>query len=173
MSQKQAWALQKEAIEERVIERIQGQVPKDEAAKKRTESLEYVKKEGYGWMLDDKDPKFNGNDPLYKEANRLWFNGYMHHPDGPRLALEDAKKNLNVGVKRADMSEEFGMAKNNAASDSASGKAKKVELSEIETQNAIRYWVHGNVNNPKTGRSYTEAEALQKALEAKRKRFSK
>ncbi len=173
MTQSEAWKQQKAAIKAEAVAEIKGDEPKNEAAKKRNESLEYVKKEGYGWMLDEKDPKFNGNDPLYKEANRLWFNGYQYHPDGPRLALEDAKKNLNIGVKRADMSDEFGMAKNNASSDSSSVKSKKLELSEIETSNAIRFYVHGNVNNPKTGRSYTEAEALQKALEAKRKRLSK
>ncbi len=173
MTQAEAWKLQKEMIKQEAIAEIKGDEPKNEATKVRNESLEYVKKEGYGWMLDEKDPKFNANDPLYKEANRLWFNGYQYNPDGPRKALEDAKKNLGIGVKRADLSEELGVMKNNAASDSNSQRAKKVELSDIETANAIRYWVHGNVNNPKTGRSYTEAEALQKALEAKRKRMTK
>lgn len=171
MTQAEAWKQQKAAIKAEAIAEMKGDEPKNEAAKLRNDSLKYVKEQGYGWMLDEKDPKFKADDPLYKEANRLWFNGYQYHPDGPRLALEDAKKNLGVGVKRADLSDDFGVMKNNAASDSNSQREKKVVLSDIETQNAIRYWVHGNVNNPKTGRSYTEAEALQKALEAKRKRL--
>lgn len=173
MTQSEGWKMQREAIKEEAKAELKGEEPRNEAARKRQESLEFVKKEGYGWMLDEKDPKHNPNDPLFKEANRLWFNGYQYHPDGPRLALEDAKKNLGTGVKRNDLSDDFSVPRNNSSSDSSSQKSKKVDLSDIEQSNAIRYYVHGNVNNPKTGRPYTETEALSKALEAKRKRLVK
>lgn len=173
MTQAEAWKQQKQAIKEEAIAEMRGNAPQEEAKKKRQESVDYVKTQGYGHFLDEKDPKHNSNDPLYKEANRLWFNGYQYHPDGPRLALEDAKKNLGIGVKRADMSEEFSVARNNAPTESTSQKAKTIVLSDIEQSNAIRFWVHGNVMNPKTGKTYTEAEALQKAMEAKKKRLAK
>lgn len=172
MTRSEGWKMQREAIKEEAKAEMKGDAPKEEATKTRKESLDYVNKEGYGHFLNDKDPKHNPNDPLYKEANRLWFNGYQYHPDGPRLALEDARKNLNIGIKRPDLSEELGAPRNNAASEGAA-KSKKVELSDIETQNAIRYYVYGNVINPKTNKHYTEQEALTKALDAKRKRSSK
>ena len=52
-------------------------------------------------------------------------------------------------------------------------REKKIELSDIEQENARRYYVLGNVINPKTGKHYTEQEALVKALDAKRKRLVK
>lgn len=173
MTQGEAWKQQKAAIREEAVAEIRGQAPKQEADRIRKDSLDYVKSQGYGWMLDDKDPKFNANDPLYKEADRLWKNGYQYDPDGPRKALEDAKRFLGKDVKREDRSEDFGVPKNNSASDSNSQKEKKIALSDIEHTNAIRFWVQGNVTNLKTGRTYTEAEALTKALEAKRKRLIK
>lgn len=171
MNQAEAWKMQKAAIREEAIAEMKGSAPKEQADKTRRESLEAVKKEGYGWMLDEKDPKHNPNDPLYKEANRLWFNGYQYHPDGPRLALEDAKKNLGVGTKRPDLSNDFGVTKNNASTDSEAQKAKTIVLSDIEQSNAVRFYVHGNVVNPKTGKHYNETEAIQKAMEAKKKRL--
>ncbi len=122
-------------------------------------------------MLDEKDPKFNPNDPLYKEANALWLEGLQYNPDGPRLVLERARRTLGKDVKREDRSEDLGMPRNNAASDTGAMKSKTVSLTDIESANAIRWWT--TLDNPKTGRKYTEAEALSKALEAKRKRLAK
>ncbi len=173
MTQAEAWKLQKQAIKEEAIAEIRQEDPKKEWLKRRNESMDYVKKEGYGWMLDAKDPKHNPNDPLFKEANRLWMNGYENNPDGPRLALEDAKKNLGIGVKRADMTDDLSIAKNNSSTEASSMKSKTIVLSDIEQQNAVRFYVQGNITNNKTGRPYTESEALQKAMEAKKKRLIK
>lgn len=169
MTQSEGWKMQREAIKEEAKAELQGDEPKKNAQKIRNESLEYVRKKGYGWMLDDKDPKFNPNDPVYKEANSLWTDGLQYNPDGPRLALERALKTLNKNVAREDLSDDLGVPKNNASS--SSQREKKVELTDIEQANALRYWP--TVENPKTGRKYTEQESLAKALEAKRKRFSK
>jgi len=171
MSQSEGWKMQREAIKEEAKAEIQGDAPKNEAAKIRKESLEYVKKQGYGWMLDDKDPKYNPKDPLYKLADKLWKNGYQYDADGPRKALDDAKAFLNKDVEREDLSDDFSIHKNNAAA--SSQREKKIELSDIEQENARRYYVLGNVINPKTGKHYTEQEALVKALDAKRKRLVK
>lgn len=175
MSRSEGWNMQKEKIEENTIEKIEKRAPKqkaeDEWKAKRMQSLEEVKKEGYGWMIDSKDPKHNPNDPLFKEANKLWNDGLQYDPDGPRKALEYAKRMLGKDVPREDRADDFGIPKNNAASDSNSQREKKVSLSEIEQQNATRWWT--TINNPKTGKNYTESEALQKALEAKRKRMAK
>lgn len=171
MTQKEGWNMQRQAIKEEAKAEMRGDEPKQEWMKVRKDSLEYVKSKGYGWMLDAKDPKHNPNDPVFKIADKLWRNGYQNDPDGPRKALEDALEYSGKNIKREDRSDDFGIAKNNVASDSFTARERKVELSEIERGNAIRYWP--TINNPKTGKYYTEAEALAKALDAKRKRLSK
>ena len=169
MTQSEGWKMQREAIKEEAKAELQGDEPKKNAQKIRTESLEYVRKKGYGWMLDDKDAKHNPKDPLYKLANKLWTNGYQYDADGPRKALDDAMELMGKNVPREDLSDDLSIPKNNASN--SSQREKKIELSDIETANAIRYWP--TVENPKTGRKYTEQEALAKALEAKRKRLIK
>lgn len=173
MTQSDGWKMQRSLIKEEAVAEAKAEDPRKDWLKKRDESLKYVKEQGYGWMVDNKDPKYNPNDPLFKEANRLWSMGLEHNPDGPRLALEEAKKNLGMDIKKQDMSEYFGMPKNNSATESNANRGKTIVLSDIENANAIRFWVHGNVTNPKTGKIYTESEALQKALEAKKKRLTK
>ena len=169
MTQSEGWKMQREAIKEEAKAELQGDEPKKNAQKTRNESLEYVRKKGYGWMLDEKDPKFKGNDPLYKLANKLWTNGYQYDADGPRKALDDAMELMGKNDPREDLSDDLSVPKNNASN--SSQREKKVELSDIETANAIRYWP--TVENPKTGKKYTEQESLAKALEAKRKRLIK
>lgn len=171
MNRNEAWKIQRESIKEEAKAEMRGEAPKEKANEIRMKSLDYVKEQGYGWMIDDKDPKHNPNDPLFKEANRLWLNGYQYDADGPRKALEDAKRFLGRDIKREDRSDELGIARNNSASESNSQKEKKVALTDIEQQNAMRWWT--TIENPKTGRKYTETESLTKALEAKRKRLSK
>lgn len=173
MTQREGWAMQREAIKEEAKAEMIGQAPRQEADKVRKESLEYVRNKGYGWALDEKDPKFKANDPVYKEANRLWKNGYQYDPDGPRKALDDALRFLGKDTTREDRSDDLGVPRNNSASESNASREKKITLSEIESANSIRFWVQGNVENPKTGRTYTESEALAKSLEAKRKRLLK
>jgi hypothetical protein len=168
MTQKEGWAMQRQAIIEEARAADKAEAPAEQWKRERLDALENVKKQGYGWMIDDKDPKHNPKDPLFKMAQRLWEGGYKNEAKGPLKALEDAKEILGLNLKRQDMSDEFSIPKNNSASDSATQREKRVELSEIETSNAIRYWP--TVTNPKTGKYYTEAEALVKALEAKRKR---
>jgi hypothetical protein len=169
MTQSEGWKMQREAIKEEAKAELQGDEPKKNAQKIRNESLEYVRKKGYGWMLDEKDPKFKANDPLYKLANKLWTNGYQYDADGPRKALDDAMELMGKNDPREDLSDDLGVPKNNASS--SSQREKKIELTEIEQANALRYWP--TVENPKTGRKYTEQESLAKALEAKRRRFTK
>lgn len=171
MTQSEGWKMQREAIKEEAKAEINGDAPQKKNQEIREKSLEYVKEQGYGWMIDSKDPKHNPNDPLFKLADELWKEGLQYNPDGPRLALNRAKMILGKDIKREDRSEDFGVPRNNSASDSSATREKKVELSEIEKSNAIRYWP--TTINPKTGKSYTQQEALTKALEAKRKRLIK
>lgn len=169
MTQSEGWKMQREAIKEEAKAELQGDEPKKNAQKVRNESLEYVRKKGYGWMLDEKDPKFKGNDPLYRLANKLWTNGYQYDADGPRKALDDAMELMGKNDPREDLSDDLSVPKNNASNSSI--REKKIELSEIESTNAVRYWP--TQDNPKTGKKYTEQESLTKALEAKRKRLIK
>lgn len=173
MTQKEGWEMQKRAMVEQAKEEMKGEEPQKQADKIRKDSLDYVKSKGYGWMLDAKDPKHNPNDPLFKIADKLWKNGYQYDPDGPRKALEDALEYSGKNVQREDRSDDFGVPKNNSAATSSSVREKKVDLTDIEQANAIRFWCKGNVINSKTGKVYTEAEALAKALDSKRKRVIK
>lgn len=174
MTQKEGWAMQRQAIKEEAKEEISKDEPekkfKEEWVKKRAESLEYVRSQGYGWMIDEKDPKHNPKDPLYMEGNRIWQDFKLDNDaDGPRKALNYAKKILGKDIPREDLSDDFGVPKNNASASSL--REKKIELTQVEQDNAVRYWP--TVDNPKTGKKYTEQESLAKALEAKRRRFSK
>ena len=174
MTQKEGWAMQREKIKEEAKQEMAKDEPekkfKEEWVKKRAESLEYVRSQGYGWMIDEKDPKHNPKDPLYIEGNKIWQDFKLDNdPDGPRKALTYAKKLLGRDVPREDLSDELGVPKNNASASSL--REKKIELTQIEQDNAVRYWP--TVENPKTGRKYTEQESLAKALEAKRRRNTK
>lgn len=177
MTQKEGWAMQRQAIKEEAKAEMgsQGveQVKQEKAKEIRNESLKFVRDEGMGWMLDEKDPKFNAKDPLYIEANRLWQDGLQYDPDGPRKALLYAKRLLGKDVTREDRTEEFSVAKNNASDNVRSQRENKISLNETEESNAIKWYVEGNLIDPKTGKAYTPAGALQKALEAKRKRLAK
>ena len=173
MTQKEGWSMQREAIKEEAKAEMAVKQPEDEKKRKwieeRNKSLEYVREKGYGWLIDEKDVKHNPNDPLYKEANRLWTDGLEFSADGPRKAFDTAMRLLGKDVQREDISDELGVPKNSASA--GSSREKRVELTQVEQDNAMRYWP--TVENPKTGRKYTEAESLVKALDAKRKRLVK
>ncbi len=116
-------------------------------------------------QFDKKHPDFNENDPLYKEASRIYKSGYGYNPKGLSLAIKDAKRMLGITDKHIDATDDL-----NLHSPSAPLKPddnKDVELDDTEKNAAYRMYVLGNIQNPKTGRPYTENEAIEKAKQAK------
>lgn len=168
MSQDEAWQHQQERIEEKAVLRIKQEKVNEDIEKVKQDTFNEVHKE-YPHFLDTRHPDHNPNDPLYREAKRIYDNGYQFNPRGLKLAIEDAKKSLGITSKRPDLSEELGVTQNGAGAP-PERKAKTVELSEYEKDNAIRLYCLGGMTNPKTGRPYTQAEAIQKAMNAKTER---
>lgn len=170
MTQKEAWRLQREAIKEEAIAEYAKRNSQGDMERIRRETWEEVNRD-YPHFIDSRHPKHDPNDPLYKEANELWINGYQFNPRGLKLAIEKAKKNLGLDIKRPDLSEDFSTPRGTVASPSSRTAAKTVELTDIEKENAIRFYKVGNRINNKTGKVFTESEAIQKAMEAKKQRL--
>lgn len=171
MTQSEAWAHQKAAIKEEAKAELKADL-KNESTVNETERIrqETIKEvlEEYP-HFNPRHENHNPNDPLYKEASRLLNNGYASNPRGIKLAIDDAKRLLGLDRKRPDVSDEFSVAGNSAATPD-SRREKKVELSEFEQEQAIRLYVYGARINPATGVVFTKKEAIEKAIKAKRDR---
>ena len=171
MTQAEAWNHQKAVIREEAKAELKKEL-KEESSISETER---IKQETIKDVLSEfphfnpNHPNHNPNDPLYKEASRILANGYASNPRGIRLAIDEAKRLLNI--KRPDLSDDLSVASSSNVSQE-SRREKKVELSDFEQEQAIRLYVFGGKQNPKTGKAYTKAEAIEKALKAKRERSS-
>ncbi|HEY9874576.1 MAG TPA: hypothetical protein V6D12_14145 [Candidatus Obscuribacterales bacterium] len=119
--------------------------------------------------FDKGHPDFNPEDPLYKEASRIFRNGYASNPQGLSLALKDAKKILRMDDKKPDLSEDLNLD-HSGVSHSRGPRTKEVTLSDYEQDQAVRQWT--NIVNPKTQKPYSEAEAIEKAKKAKELRMA-
>ena len=120
--------------------------------------------------FDPTHPSHNPNDPLFKEADRIYRNGYASNPRGLSLALEEAKRIVGTS-KRPDMSNQLSVTSSNAPASRTS--SQKVELTPTESDWAINYYVYGGLKNPATGKSYTKAEAQAKYLQIKERKLAK
>lgn len=120
-------------------------------------------------QLNPSYSKYSLKDPLTAEVDRLLRNGYQFRPDGLKLAVEDAKRNLRLTDKRPDLSEEFSV-ETGSIGDGTRKKETKVVLSDWEQDNAVRMYVNTGSINPKTSKPYTKTEAIEKALQAKQRR---
>ena len=120
--------------------------------------------------FNPKNPNHNPDDPLYKMANKIFTGGYHSNPKGLSESIALAKQVLGIKDTPIDRSEDFSLE---ASGLPEKGGKKKEEptLTEAEKEAAVRIWCLGGVNNPLTGRPYTESEALHKALEAKKARL--
>lgn len=171
MTESEAWDHQEERRVAAAAERMSKKSEKTSAEKIRQQTIKEVLDE-YP-QLNPSHSKYDIKDPLTAEVDKLLRRGYQFQPDGLKNAVEDAKKNLRLESKRADLSDQFSVSSSDgASSDRASRERKKVELEEWEKDNAIRMYVNSGMMNGKTGKAYTKTEALEKALNAKNNRLA-
>lgn len=168
MSQEDAYAHQDERREEKAVARIK----QEQAQQTDAQVREEIKNKVLGEYpeFSPNHPNHNPNDPLFKEANRIWRNGYVNNPRGLELAIEDAKRILGRDHKKPDLSDEFSVTKNQEPSIRTGEKPKKVTLNEAEAE--LAWTNYRTQRNPKTGKSFTQPEALEKARLAKETRLN-
>lgn len=169
MTQDDAYSHQEERREERAVARIRQEQAQQTDAQVREDVKQKVLSEYPEFSPNHAN--HNPNDPLFKEANRIWRNGYVNNPRGLELAIEDAKRILGRDHKRPDLTEELGVTRNQEPASRLNEKSKKVILTDAEQE--LAWSNYRTQKNPKTGKSYTQAEAIEKARKAKEDRQSR
>ncbi len=172
MTEAEAYQHQQQRIEETAAQkaymRLKEEQQKAEEERIRREDAEAVLRE-YP-HFDKNHPNFNPEDPLYKEATRIYQMGYWANPRGLSEAIKEAKRILRMTDARIDNSNNLNL-KSPSVPASNENKKKEIELTEYEKEIAIKQYTRGDVINPATGRPYTEAEAIAKAKKAKEMRL--
>lgn len=171
MTEDDAWSHQEERRVAAAADRMSKKSEKNSFEKTRQETIASVL--GEYPQLNPQNAKYNKEDPLTKEVDRLLRNGYQYKPDGLKIAVEDARRFLRITDKKPDLSDEFGVTRSEFGNEESIQRGeKKIILSDWESDNAIRMWVNTGMINPKTNKPYTKPEALEKALNAKKNRAS-
>lgn len=169
LTQDDAYAHQEERREERAVARVKQDMQTQTEAQIREEVKNKVLSEYPEFSPNHQN--HNPNDPLFKEANRIWRNGYVSNPRGLELAIEDAKRILGRDHKRPDLAEEFGVTRNQEPVTRNQDKSKKIVLTDAEQELAWSY--RRTMKNPKTGKTFTQAEAIEAAIKAKQDQASR
>lgn len=166
----EAYAHQQERQEAKITERVETRYKsrnnESDEKRVRAEDAAIVAKD-YP-QFDSKNKDHDPEDPLFKKADELWREGYFANPRGLTLAINRAKEILGHTDKRPDLSDEFSVGRNKSGAERGSA-ASNVSLSEQEKDFYVRMYVMGNVMNPKTNKTYTEAEAIAKGIANKAK----
>jgi hypothetical protein len=161
-----------ERLEERISKRAEERMKNVEEARIRQEDAEAAMRRYPRFNRDH--PDFDPNDPQYLKAMHFWQKGFRHNPRGLTESLDAMEEAMGLKKKRPDLSEDLNVGlPGQAPSRRSSPGEKEVELSEDEKGIAIRTFTMGDVLNPKTGRPYTESEALEKAKRAKNARLER
>lgn len=160
--------------EEKIVVRVKGDFKKEQEAdalkKSQAEDAEAVLATHPEFGL--KHPNYDQNNPLYKEWRELVADGYGLTTGGLMKALKKANKNLGIKNTHIDRSSELGIEDVASAGDKGEKeKEKEVSFNEQEEQTAIDMYTRGDVLNLATGRAYTNAEAIAKGKEAKKRRI--
>lgn len=169
MSQDEAYAHQEERREEKAVARVRQDMQANNDQQVRNETKEEVLRE-YP-EFNPSHPNHNPNDPLFKESNELWQSGLYSNPRGLKIAIEKAKRILGKDFKRPDLTDELGVTRNQEPSSRVTDKSKKVTLTDSEQELA---WSFRRTKiNPKTGKTFTQPEAIQEAIKAKENNLSR
>lgn len=169
MSQDEAYAHQDERREEKAVARVRQDMQAQTDSQVREETKQEILKE-YP-EFNPSHPNHNPNDPLFKESNELWRDGLYTNPRGLKIAIEKAKRILGRDYRRPDLSEELGVTKNQEPATRINEKSKKITLTDAEQELAWSY--RRTMKNPKTGKSYTQAEAIEAAIRAKQDQIAR
>lgn len=111
--------------------------------------------------FDTRHREFNPNDPLYKEANELYQDGLKFSADGMSKAITKAKRILGMTDTKIDNSKNTSMY-----SPSAPEKETKQAAPLTDDQKEFAVRTYRDLKNPRTGRNYTESEAIEKHQKA-------
>lgn len=175
ISESNAWKHQRERdrAEDRfyIDERIEEKDQTKEAQNTLKNDIEKVL-EKYP-QFDKNHPKHDPTDPLYVQANEILKEftnkrGQLITPRAFSKSIALAEKILGVKSKRPDVSDEHNFYSGTPPDKDNNGE--KVSFSDDEKEIAWR--MYRNVVNPKTGKTYNQAEALAKAEEAKKKKLA-
>lgn len=154
---------------------------KDEM-KKESEQKEVTNKNLKIWEEDKamvlrEYPQFNPShanhnpeEPLYKLASEIYREDFLvdGQPVNPRalsLSIKRAKQILNKTDIRPNVSEEQSVGR---AGSSTTTSREQTTLTQLEQETVVR--LYASVVNPVTNKFYTEQEAINKALKAKKAR---
>jgi hypothetical protein len=178
MKETEAYRHQRERDKDEAADRAYNRLKKEETVKNFQEIYKTDREKVLSEypIFDKTSDKYNPQDPLYIEADRI-FRTFLTNDDGtvrdPRAfskAISEAKRNLKVTDTRPDVSDELSVNRNTSTTSRTTPKSKDVLLSEDEKEIALRTYVHGNIINPITKKAYTETEAIAKATKAKKER---
>lgn len=175
IDEKRAYAHQQERLKEEAAEKAYQRIKQEEKANEEKEvrtkdARELLSKYP---QFDKNHPDHDPNDPLFKTAMELWDEGYRYNPRGLTLAVKKAEKMLGLDKKiHIDATQDLSFEANEPPARSHR-RSETVSLSEEEKADGVRIWTRGDVINPKTGRPYTEAEAIEKTLNAKKNRIER
>jgi len=172
ITEQEAYAYQRKRDREEtrlaILDEIRGEDKKKQDMNTRKTDAEWVLK-NYP-KFDPRHPEHNPKDPLYKEATRIYNNGYASNPRGLSESIKDAKRILRMTDEPIDRSDDLDIEGNEGAPERGGHNPKEVTLSSEEEEQAVRFYTMGSLTNPKTGRAYTKQEAISKALSAKKRR---
>ena len=171
ISQQQAEKHAKERDkEEYVLEamsRIKGQEEKESNERTRKEDIAKVLKEYPHFSKTHVD--YNPDDPLLKLVDEIYTEAYAANPRGMSLAIKRAKQILGRTDAHVDRTDDLNIGDGGVPKKGSPQKIDNVTLDEKEKNWAIQMYCRGDAINPRTGKPYTQAEALAKALAGKKK----
>lgn len=175
ITEAEAYSYQQKRMKAEVKAEVMSEIDKKERDKtdrdiRMNDAKDIIKKYPH---FSKEHPDFNANDPLYKLSTEIYMEGYAANPRGLSLSIKRAKEILRVTDHQPDRTDDFELEDNTPPERHKGRKEKDVTLSETEKEQAIRTFTRGDVVNPKTNRPYTQQEAINKALEAKKSRLRK
>lgn len=154
--------------QERIKAEIKWDLRQEQEQERKQTEFQRIREEDQNKVLREyphfskRHSNFNPEDELYKLANELFAEGYFNQPDGLSKSINRAKQILGRDKPNPDVSNDLSVEGSGMSGPQGrQEKSKEVKLSKEQEDAAIRIWT--SRVNPKTGRNYTESEALEKA----------